>query len=63
MNTTIIKENLKLAQSIAKEIVGENPPAETVAAVMNAITAQMLNDRLESMTSDLCRAASVAAGD
>lgn len=63
MNTTLIKENLKLAQSLAKETFGENPPAETIAAVMNAITAQMLNDRLESMTSDLCRAAAVAAGD
>ncbi len=62
MNPTTIKENLKLAQSIAKEVFGENPPPEAIAAVMNAVTAQMLNGRLESMTSDLCRAAAVAAG-
>lgn len=62
MNTSTIKENLMLAQSIAKETFGDNPPPEAIAAVLNAITAQMLNDRLETMTSDLCRAAAVAAG-
>lgn len=63
MKTNAIKENLKLAQILAKETFGDNPPPEIIAAVLNAITAQNINDRLEILTSDLCRAAAVAAGD
>lgn len=63
MNTSRIEEHIKFAQSIAKEAFGGDPPADVVAAVMNAITAEMLNEQLELRTSDLCRAAAVAAGD
>ena len=61
MNTTAIKEDLKLARSVAQEEFGENPPPEAVAAVMNAITAQRLDKSLETMADTLCRAAAVAA--
>jgi hypothetical protein len=62
MNIEAIKENLKLAQAIAEETYGVNPPPEIVAAVVNAITAQSINAKLEAMTGDLCQAAAVAAG-
>jgi len=59
----MIEENVALAQAIAKECTGENPSPEIVAALLNAITAQSINERLEALTSDLCRAAAVAAGN
>ena len=43
MNISIIKENIALAQAIAKECTGENPSHEIVAALLNAITAQSIN--------------------
>jgi len=63
MKPSDIKANIALAQSIAKESFGENPAPELVAAVLNAVTAQSINDQLESLASDICRAASVAAGN
>ena len=63
MNTATIKENLKIAQSIAQETFGDDPPPEAIAAVLNAITAQTLGERLDAMSSDICRAAAVAAGN
>lgn len=62
MNTMAIKENLRAAQAIAKEALGDSPPPEAVAAVLNAITAETLGDRLDAMARDICRAAAVAAG-
>ena len=63
MNTKFIKENLLAAQSLAKETFGENPPPEVIAAVLNAITAQSINESLDVLRQDMCRAASVAAGN
>jgi|NGEPerStandDraft_6_1074524.scaffolds.fasta_scaffold02798_7 hypothetical protein len=63
MNKDTIKDNLKAAHALATEIYGENPAPEITAAVLNAIIAQSVNDTLETMTSDLCRAAAVAAGN
>lgn len=60
--TTALKEQLKLARTIAEETYGANPPPEIVAAILNALSAQQIGMHLESMTSDLCRAAAVAAG-
>jgi hypothetical protein len=63
MNAQTIRENLSLARQIAEQDAGTTPSPEIVAAVLNAITAQGLNDQLKIMTSDLCRAAAVAAGN
>jgi len=61
--TTLIKNQLKLARTVAEENYGANPPPEIVAAILNAVSAQQIGVHLESMTSDLCRAAAVAAGN
>ncbi len=58
-----IKDQLKLARSIAEETFGPNPPPEVIAAILNAMSAREIGLQLESMTSDLCRAAAVAAGN
>lgn len=62
MTPQAIKENIALAKSIAAETFGENPAPEVIAAVLNAITAERLNDQLKDLASDICRAAAVAAG-
>jgi len=61
--TTMIRDQLKLARVIAEETYGVTPPPEIVAAILNALSAQQIGQHMESMTSDLCRAAAVAAGD
>ena len=58
-----IREQLKLARLLAEETYGPTPPPEIVAAILNALSAQQIGTHMESMTSDLCRAAAVAAGD
>lgn len=60
---TALKDQLKLARSIAEETYGPNPAPEVVAAILNAMSAQEIGLRLQSMTDDLCRAAAVAAGN
>lgn len=62
MDTKAIKEKLQAATALAKESFGENPPPEIIAAVLNAMTAEGINDSLEIMTDKLCQAAAVASG-
>lgn len=52
---TQIKDQLKLARTIAEEAYGPNPPPEMVAAILNAESAQQIGVHLGAMTSDLCR--------
>lgn len=61
--TTVIRDQLKLARVIAGEMYGVTPPPEIVAAILNALSAQQIGLHVESMTTGLCCAAAVAAGD
>lgn len=62
MNDEAVVNDLEKARTIAVKVFGENPSPEIIAAALNAITAQRMNERLERLTDDLCRAAAVAAG-